>query len=189
MTDVILYFKNLIPQELVGKLSSSFDERESQVRQAIEVSICSVLLGIKNCTDLGFLVTHSRELEDVYEWDLCEFLQHEATYFDRNYFLNRLFPGKRDRVSEMISNELCVKSESSRVILNLVSLLVLNNLKNEASGKMLSIQETELQVFCRFLPAGVRVILGVSGSEVAYVSSEVSETVAFGFSFFGFRKK
>lgn len=189
MTDLILHFKNLIPQELIFKLSTVFNERECQLKQAIEVSISSVLLGVKKCKSLDVLLRQVKDSEVSYEKELEFFFRKEAVFSEAHYFINHLFPSKKDRISEMISNEICIKSESSRAVFNLVTLLVLTNLKEGTSERLVSIQETELQTFCRFLPVGVRLILGVSASENAYVYSELSETVAFGFSFFGFKKK
>jgi hypothetical protein len=188
MTTLLHPFKDLVSNDLFVKLASRCDEQENQLKKAFEVCICTLLVGIKNCKDLEVLLKAVDEIEVSFEKQLDDFYTHENLFSEAFVYLNRLFPNKKERLSEMISNEMCIKSESARVLFNVVTLLVLANLKKEVPENLFSLLDKEAQTLYGILPRGVRLILGIPNAEKGYDYFESSRPEMAAFSFFRFKK-
>lgn len=188
MTNLVNHFKNLISNDLFLKLSIYLDERDSKLRKTIEASICTVLVGIMKTKDFDSFLLSLNELDTAFEHQLNDCYSKENLFSSGLVYLEKLFPSKKERISEMISNEICVKSETARAILNLASILVINNLKKDPPKNLLSLLESQTENLYRFLPRGVKLILGLPNEEYTLNSSFEKESTLFGFSFFRLRK-
>ena len=89
----------------------------------------------------------------------------------------------------MISNEVGVRSETARIVLNVVSILIINDLKKDTPKKLISILESQSEVFCRLLPRGVKLILGLPNVDYTTSIANENESSLFSFSFFKNKKK
>ena len=64
-----------------------------------------------------------------FEAQLNNYCSKESLFSCGYLYLDWLFAVKKDRISEMISNEVGVRSETARIVLNVVSILIINDLK------------------------------------------------------------
>jgi hypothetical protein len=188
MTTFLHPFKDLVSNDLSVKLATLCNERENQLKKAYEVCICTILVGIKNCKDLDVLLNAVDEIEVSFEKQLDNFYTSDNLFTEAFMYLNCLFPNKKERLSEMISNEICIKSESARLVFNLITLLLLTNLKKEVPKNLFSILDKEASLLYGSLPRGVRLLLGIPNAERAYDYSENKTQEVATFSFFSFRK-
>lgn len=188
MSNLVSHFKNLISNDLFLKLSVYLNEKDAVLRRTIETSICTVLVGVEKSVDFQQLLRSLGELNVVDEHELDSLYSNELLLSSGQLFLDKLFPAKKDRISEMISNEICVKSETARAILNLVAIVILSNLKKDPPKSLTSLLESQSDVFYGQLPRGVRLVLGIpnEGYESKYLIED--ERPVFGFSFFHSKK-
>jgi hypothetical protein len=180
MNNLVSHFKNLISNDLFLKLSIYLEEKDTLLRQTIEVCICTVLVGVKRSNDIDVLLLSLKESDVSFEEQFNVFSVNETLFVSGQVYLDGLFPVKRERISEMISNEICVKSESARIIFNLVALLILINLKNNPPKNLLPFLDTQVQALYGFIPRGVRLVLGIPNLD--YVTDHIPEKKL---SFFG----
>lgn len=185
---LLSYFKNLISNDLVEKLSTYLDENEVLVRRTIEVCIGTLLIGINNHKGKDSKLFLSQEITTNFESELDGFCAKEIVFPEGMYFVEQLFSIKKDRIPEMISNEICVKSATARAILNMVALLIMSNLKNDKPKEFESLLHEQYSYLSGLLPRGVRLVMGVATIEYAIPSVKKSEKKSNGFSFFRFKK-
>jgi hypothetical protein len=90
-----------------------------------------------------------------------------------NTYLELLFANKKARITEMISNEVGIKSETAREILNFSALLTLSYLRNnsEITANLKSLLDDQKREILNSIPPGIKIILGFSG----YESSSIEE--------------
>lgn len=186
---LLVHFKNLISNDLLHKLSVYLDENEVLVRKTIEVCVGTVLLGIHLQKKPEALSFFTKEITLDFERELDGFCAKEVVFPEGMYCIEHLFSVKKDRIPEMISNELCVKSTTARAILHLVALVIVSHIKTEQPKTLQNMLEEQYAILARVLPRGVRLVMGITAVEVA---APVLETIAEergGFSFFRFKKK
>lgn len=188
MTNLVNHFKNLISNDLFLKLSIYLDEKDTQLKKTIEVSICTVLVGIKRRNDLEAILLSFNELEVSMEEQLEGLDINETLFVSGQLYLDQLFPTKKERISEMISNEICIKSVSARTIFNLMALLILFNLKNNPPKNLHPLLDSQIQVLYGFIPRGVRLVLGIPNVDYITDYCPVDERPFLGFSFFRSKK-
>ena len=119
-----------------------------------------------------------------FEAQLNNYCSKESLFSCGYLYLDWLFAVKKDRISEMISNEVGVRSETARIVLNVVSILIINDLKKDTPKKLISILESQSEVFCRLLPRGVKLILGLPNVDYTTSIANENESSLFSFSFF-----
>lgn len=188
MTNLVSHFKNLISKDLFLKLSVCLDEKEALLRSVIEASICTVLVGVEKSIDFQQLLRSLGELNVVNEHEMDNLYSNELLLSSGQLFLDKLFPSKKDRISEMISNEICVKSETARAILNLVAIVILTTLKKDPPKNLISLLESQSHILYGHLPKGVRLVLGIPNLEYESKYLIENERPIFGFSFFRTKK-
>ncbi|MNE09527.1 hypothetical protein D3C80_1022010 [compost metagenome] len=108
-----------------------------------------------------------------------------------NVLLKELFSNKKGRISEMVSNEVGIKSETAREILNFSALLVMSylryNLQLIESLKLLL--EDQKRDILNSIPPGIKIILGFSNYEtVEDKNQSIGRSIftLFGHNFFSF---
>ncbi|RYJ40227.1 DUF937 domain containing protein [Flavobacterium anhuiense] len=108
-----------------------------------------------------------------------------------NILLKELFSNKKGRISEMVSNEVGIKSETAREILNFSALLVMSylryNLQLIESLKLLL--EDQKREILNSIPPGIKIILGFSNYEtVEDKNQSIGRSIftLFGHNFFSF---
>lgn len=174
MTPILLnQLRSLISSSLISKFSKRFEENEILLRKSIDTSICTVLIGLNSIIDNSVLYNKIIESITSSEFYKSASFENETFLFKNNSFeegfafLSLIFPTKKNRISEMISNEVGIKSETAYVILNFVVMVILSHFKNE-NQKTKIIQNTlnrEKKAIICTLPEGIRVILGYSNFE------------------------
>ncbi|AOW08399.1 DUF937 domain-containing protein [Flavobacterium gilvum] len=183
MTPILLHqLRNVITSPLISIFCKKFEENELHLRKSIDASICTVLVGLEKIMDNSLL--YDRILESI---TFTEF--YKSTKFENgkissiNYSfeqeggipLNTLFSTKKERISEMISNEVGIKSGTACAILNFAAMLILLHLANEKQKTGISQNDLNSQkkLILNNVPEGIRVLLGYSDFECedAYADS------------------
>ena len=182
---------------LVSKLSKIYFENEALLTKAIEASVCAVLMGLYN------------RIEDVKLYDeLMQLIANSEFYGGINFEskkvqtlnnsfdeeghgpLNIIFVNKKDRIAEMISNEVGVRSETACALLNLSVMVVLSYFKNKNKNlkELQLLLEEQKNKILNATPQGIRLILGFSTFEIIEEHSQTSFTSNI-FSFFSIKKQ
>lgn len=175
MTPILLnQLRSIITSPLISIFCKKFEENEIVLRKSIDTSICTVLIGLENIIDNTIL--YDRIIESITSTEFYKTIEFEngklssINYsFEEEGFipLNLIFSAKKGRISEMISNEVGVKSETAGAILNFAVMLILSHFKNEKQ-KTTMIQNdlnSEKKAILNIVPEGIRVILGYSNFE------------------------
>lgn len=173
--------RGFISPFLVSKLSREYNESEVLMKKSIETSISTILIGLNNKFD-------DKNLYD----ELMEYIANSEFYldfkidatkivvinssFNKEGFkpLNLIFSNKKERISEMISNEIGVKSETASAILNFSVMFVCSYLKNQNQNfksLQLLINEQKRMIMST-MPEGIRLLLGVSTVEIVQEKSK-----------------
>ena len=184
--------RGFISPFLVSKFSKEYNESEVLMKKSIETSISTILIGLNNKFD-------DKNLYD----ELMEYISNSEFYIDVEFEatktliinssfnkegckpLNLIFSNKKDRISEMISNEIGVKSETASAILNFSAMFVLSYCKsqNQNFKSLQLLLSDQKRIILSTMPEGIRLLLGVSTFEIIEEKSETSFTSNF-FSFF-----
>jgi hypothetical protein len=151
-----------------------YEENEILLKRSIDTSLCTVLIGLDN------IINNTSLYDSIIEYiSLSEFyktIEYEdgklssINYsFEREGFtpLNLIFSSKKGRITEMISNEVGVKSATAGAILNFAVMLILSHIKNEnqKSKNILSDLNSEKKAILGIVPEGIRIILGYPNFE------------------------
>ncbi|OAZ03967.1 DUF937 domain-containing protein [Flavobacterium succinicans] len=184
MSNLVSHFKNLISNDLFLRMSVYLDEKDASLRKAIETSICTVLVGVEKSIDFQGILCSLEELDVVDEQGMDGLHSNGMSFSSGQLFLDKLFSSKKDRIYEMISNEVCVKSETARAILNLVAMVILANLKKEPPKNLRSLLESQSHTLYGYLPRGVKLILGIPNVDYGSIHLNEKERTFFSFSFF-----
>ena len=167
-------FRSVITSPLISIFCKKFEEKDMQLKKSIETSIGTVLIGIENILDNTLL--YDKIIEYITITEFYKTIEYEkGTLSSINYSfeqegnkpLNLIFSNKKDRISEMISNEVGVKSNTAESILNFAVMLILSHLKTEKIEPK-NIQNTldaEKNTILNSIPDGIRVILGYANHE------------------------
>lgn len=175
MTPILLnQLRSIITSPLISIFCKKFEENEIVLRKSIDTSICTVLIGLENIIDNTIL--YDRIIESITSTEFYKTIEFEngklssINYsFEEEGFipLNLIFSTKKGRITEMISNEVGVKSETAGAIMNFAVMLILSHFKNEKQ-KTTIIQNdlnSEKKAILNIVPEGIRVILGYSNFE------------------------
>lgn len=164
--------RRFISSNVVSKLNKFYFENDALLIKGIDVSIGTVLMGLYNKSEeSGFykkIVSMIGENSTFYgEVDFASgrILSVDDCYrVEGNDLLKEIFTNKKGRISEMISNEVGIKSETAREILNFSALLVVSYLKNNIQlldSLKLLLEEQKRDILNSIHP-GIKIILGFS---------------------------
>lgn len=175
--------RGFISPFLVSKLSKEYSESEVLIKKSIETSISTILIGLNNKFD-------DKNLYD----ELLEYISNSEFYIDVKFeatktviinssfnkegckLLNLIFSNKKDRISEMISNEIGIKSETASAILNFSVMFVFSYFKsqNQNFKSLQLLLSDQKRMILSTMPEGIRLLLGVSTFEIIEEKNESS---------------
>ena len=166
--------RRFIPSNVVSKLNKFYYENDAHLAKAIDTAIATVLLGIFNKISEKDLYMDT--LEYVSETEFyreIEFNDSRLLSVDDCYKTNgdsilaQLFENKKGRISEMISNEIGVKSETAFEVFNFAALLVFSFLKHKVQdlNELNILIDEQKRGLVNSIPGGIRIILGYSNYE------------------------
>ncbi|SFD30009.1 DUF937 domain-containing protein [Flavobacterium phragmitis] len=191
--------RRFISSNVVSKLNKFYFENDALLIKGIDVSIGTILMGLYNkAEEVDFyteIVSMMKEDSTFYQeidFNAGRILSVDDCYrLEGNTYLKELFANKKGRISEMISNEVGIKSETAREILNFSALLVMSYLRNNLqlleSVKLLL--EDQKRDILNSIPPGIKIILGFSCYETVEEKSQSmgrSIFTLFGHNFFSF---
>ncbi|MDR7369470.1 DUF937 domain-containing protein [Flavobacterium aquidurense] len=191
--------RRFISSNVVSKLNKFYFENDALLIKGIDVSIGTILMGLYN-----------RAEESGFYKELIKLIEEDSTFYQEvdfasgrilsvddcyrlegNALLKEIFTEKKGRISEMISNEVGIKSETAREILNFSALLVVSYLKNNLQlldSLKLLLEEQKREILNSIQP-GIKIILGFTCYEVVEDKNQSmgrSIFTLFGHNFFSF---
>lgn len=182
MTPILLnQLRSVITSPLISMFCKKYKENEILLRKSIDTSICSVLIGLDNIIDNPLL--YDNIIESISITEFYKTIEYEngklssINYsFEQEGFtpLNLIFSAKKGRISEMISNEVGIKSETAGAILNFAVMLILSHFKNEKqkTNNIQSNLNSERKAILNTVPEGIRILLG-------YANFQCEDTYSF----------
>lgn len=162
--------RRFISSNVISKLNKFYFENDALLIKAIDVSLGTVLMGCYNNFDEKALEEMTETVPDSTFYKEVDFTSSRILSVDDNYksegnqFLEQIFTSKKARITEMISNEVGIKSETAREVLNFSTLLILSYLKYNAevtSSLKLLLDEQKRDIL-NSIPPGIKIILGFS---------------------------
>ncbi|MDX6181276.1 DUF937 domain-containing protein [Flavobacterium sp. Fl-77] len=163
--------RRFISSNVVSKLNKFYFENDALLIKAIDVSIGTILMGMYNKIDEATFfdeiiekVDNSRFYSEV-DFEAGRILSVDDCYaMEGNPILKQTFTNKKGRISEMISNEVGIKSETAREVLNFSALLVTSYLKNNLQllSSLKLLLEDQKRDILNSIPPGIKIILGFS---------------------------
>lgn len=181
--------RRFMSSNVVSKLNKFYFENDALLIKAIDVSLGTVLMGLYNHLEEA---TFFDEIIDKFEdsifysevdFDAGRILSVDDCYdIEGNPILKQIFINKEGRISEMVSNEVGIKSETAREVLNFSGLLVVSYLKNNPQllPSLKLLLEDQKREILNSIPPGIKIILGFS----CYESVEEKKQANLGRSFF-----
>jgi hypothetical protein len=175
MTPILLnQLRSIITSSLISIFCKKFEENEVLLRKSIDASICTVLIGLDTIIKNASL--YDKIIDSVSNTEFYKSLEFENGKIssinycfeqEGNIPLNLIFSIKKGRISEMISNEIGVKSETAAAILNFAVMLILSHFKTEKQKEKIiqNSVSSEKNAIMRAIPEGIRVILGYPNFE------------------------
>jgi len=183
---LLLQLRNIITSPLISIFCKKFEENEILLKKSIDTSICTVLIGLENIMDNTILyekIIDSITFTEFYK--TTEFENGKISSINYSFEkeglipLNLIFSNKKGRISEMISNEVGIKSETARAILNFAVMLILSHFVNERQ-KAVIIQNdlnSQKKAILNNVPEGIRVLLGYSNFEYEEAHTDSNTSV------------
>jgi hypothetical protein len=175
MTPILLnQLRSIITSPLISMFCKKYEENEILLKKSIDTSLCTVLIGLDN------IINNTSVYDNIIEYiSFSEFYKtieyddgklSSINYsFEREGFtpLNLIFSSKKGRITEMISNEVGIKSATAGAIMNFAVMLILSHIKNEnqKSKNILSDLNSEKKAILKTVPEGIRIILGYPNFE------------------------
>ena len=191
--------RRFISSNVVSKLNKFYFENDALLIKGIDVSIGTILMGLYNkaeeadfYSEIVAMIKEDSTFFQEIDFNAGRILSVDDCYrLEGNILLKELFSNKKGRISEMVSNEVGIKSETAREILNFSALLVLSylryNLQLIESLKLLL--EDQKRDILNSIPPGIKIILGFSCHETVEDKSQSmgrSIFTLFGHNFFSF---
>jgi len=191
--------KEIISPNLISKLSKRYDESEVLLRKSVETGISTVLIGLNNIIENVDLfeeiiesIVKTKFYEEVKLENSKSLLANNSFIEEGETPLAMLFLNKKGRLSEMISNELVVKSETASAVFNLSIMVVLTYLKNKnqkANDLQVILGEQKI-IISKAIPEGIQIMLGFSiGEDIEEFADEENNRFGFASPFFNFLLK
>ncbi|HKO78017.1 MAG TPA: hypothetical protein VJU52_12405 [Flavobacterium sp.] len=183
---LLLQLRSIITSPLISIFCKKFEENEILLRKSIDTSICTVLIGLENIMDNTILydkIIDSITFTEFYK--TTEFENGKISSinysFEQEGFipLNLIFSTKKGRISEMISNEIGIKSETAGAILNFAVMLILSHFVNERQKSAIIQNDlnSEKRVILNNVPEGIRVLLGYSNFEYEHPYADSNTSI------------
>ena len=191
--------RRFISSNVVSKLNKFYFENDALLIKGIDVSIGTILMGLYNkaeesdfYSEIVSLIQEDSTFYQEVDFNAGRILSVDDCYrIEGNALLKELFSNKKGRISEMVSNEVGIKSETAREILNFSALLVMSylryNLQLIESLKLLL--EDQKRDILNSIPPGIKIILGFSNYEtVEDKNQSIGRSIftLFGHNFFSF---
>jgi len=191
--------RRFISSNVVSKLNKFYFENDALLIKGIDVSIGTILMGLYNkaeesdfYSEIVSLIQEDSTFYQEVDFNAGRILSVDDCYrLEGNVLLKELFSNKKGRISEMVSNEVGIKSETAREILNFSALLVMSylryNLQLIESLKLLL--EDQKRDILNSIPPGIKIILGFSNYEtVEDKNQSIGRSIftLFGHNFFTF---
>ncbi len=129
--------RRFISSNVVSKLNKFYFENDALLIKGIDVSIGTILMGLYNkaeesdfYSEIVSLIQEDSTFYQEVDFNAGRILSVDDCYrLEGNVLLKELFSNKKGRISEMVSNEVGIKSETAREILNFSALLVMSYLR------------------------------------------------------------
>ncbi|OOG77367.1 hypothetical protein [Flavobacterium sp. A45] len=183
---LLLQLRSIITSPLISIFCKKFEENEIVLKKSIDASICTVLIGLENVMSNSILfdkIIDSVTFTEFYK--TTEFENGKISSinysFEQEGFipLNLIFSNKKSRISEMISNEVGIKSETAGAILNFSVMLILSYFVNERQKSTIIQNDLNSQkkVILYNVPEGIRVLLGYSNFEYEATYTDSSTAI------------
>ncbi|WP_432222784.1 DUF937 domain-containing protein [Flavobacterium sp. TMP13] len=166
--------KRFISSNVVSKLNKFYFENDSLLNKAIDAAIGTLFLGILNKSEAEDL--YKDTLEYVAEIEFYNEIEFESsrllsvddcykTYGDS--ILSQLFENKKERITEMISNEIGIKSETACEIFNFAALLSFSYFcnKKKSLSELKALIEEQKRGILNTIPSGIKIIMGYTNYE------------------------
>ncbi len=191
--------RRFISSNVVSKLNKFYFENDALLIKGIDVSIGTILMGLYNkaeesdfYSEIVSLIQEDSTFYQEVDFNAGRILSVDDCYrLEGNILLKELFSNKKGRISEMVSNEVGIKSETAREILNFSALLVMSylryNLQLIESLKLLL--DDQKRDILNSIPPGIKIILGFSSYEtVEDKNQSIGRSIftLFGHNFFSF---
>lgn len=191
--------RRFISSNVVSKLNKFYFENDALLIKGIDVSIGTILMGLYNkaeesdfYSEIVSLIKEDSTFYQEVDFNAGRILSVDDCYrLEGNVLLKELFENKKGRISEMVSNEVGIKSETAREILNFSALLVMSylrfNLQLLESLKLLL--DDQKRDILNSIPPGIKIILGFSNYEtVEEKNQSIGRSIftLFGHNFFSF---
>lgn len=175
MSPILLnQLRGTISSPLILHFCKRYQENELVLKKSIDTSICTILIGLENAIENPILYENimdsiaTTEFYKTIEFENGKLSSINYCFEEEGYIpLRLIFPVKKARISEMISNETSVKSETARSILNFVVLLVLSQFKNKEdnNSQINSLLGSEKKMILNQIPESIRVVIGYPNFE------------------------
>ncbi|PXY41575.1 hypothetical protein DMB65_06370 [Flavobacterium cheongpyeongense] len=180
--------RRFISSNVISKLNKFYFENDALLIKAIDVSLGTVLMGCYNNFDEKKIEEMTNLIQDSTFFKEVDFAASRILSVDDNYkvegneFLEQIFTSKKARITEMISNEVGIKSETAREVLNFSALLIISYLQYsaEVTSSLKLLLEDQKRDILNSIPPGIKIILGFS----CYETVEEKNNSRFGRSFF-----
>ncbi|CAD0003651.1 DUF937 domain-containing protein [Flavobacterium chungangense] len=162
--------RRFISSNVISKLNKFYFENDALLIKAIDVSLGTVLMGCYNNFDEKILEEMTELVQDSAFYKEVDFASSRILSVDENYklegnqLLEQIFTSKKARITEMISNEVGIKSETAREVLNFSTLLVISYLKfnAEVTTSLKLLLDEQKRDILNSIPPGIKIILGFS---------------------------
>jgi hypothetical protein len=162
--------RRFISSNVISKLNKFYFENDALLIKAIDVSLGTVLMGYYNNFDEKSLEEMTELVPDSTFYKEVDFASSRILSVDDNYksegnqFLEQIFTSKKARITEMISNEVGIKSETAREVLNFSTLLIISYLKynTEVTSSLKLLLDEQKRDILNSIPPGIKIILGFS---------------------------
>lgn len=167
--------RRFISSNVVSKLNKFYFENDALLIKGIDVSIGTILMGLYNkaeesdfYSEIVSLIKEDSTFFQEVDFNAGRILSVDDCYrLEGNILLKELFSNKKGRISEMVSNEVGIKSETAREILNFSALLVMSYLRYNLQlleGLKLLLEDQKRDIL-NSIPPGIKMILGFSSYE------------------------
>lgn len=162
-------FKVFISPNLISVLKEIGNENVVLLKQSLEIAFSTVLIGLHNRINEASL--YENVLQSIEKTEFYNTFENEKLLTINNSLLiegsetlNLVFFNKKDRVTEMISNEAGIKSETAATILLLSTLYVFSYFKKNDFAKvpLQELLDDQKDEILKIIPQGIKLILGFS---------------------------
>jgi hypothetical protein len=170
MTPILLnQLRSIITSPLISLFCKKYEENETLLKKSIDTSICTVLIGIDNIIENPSLYDKINDAIRTSEfYKTIEYNNGKISSINYSFekeginLLNYIFSTKKGRISEMVSNEVGIKSETAGAVLNFTVMLTLAHFINEKQNitDVQAYLNSERKILLNIIPDGIRIILG-----------------------------